>query len=364
MRIDPEKYAVSDASLRGRLTHYAQTCGWVLCVGAGVSNGVFPAWDELATELVALSDLGCSPSVLKQFLLCFGPEALMQAVVNSLPEEERTAVPDFLRNALYRKIRSKAGSGWETVAKGLTSSKPFNLNLDEWNQFAAFTDQFDEASAPAIARVISKAINTPSRPEAIISFNAEPLLYGLINCHYALQNPKALKDAKVKVLKRLSHDLASGQSGQIPYYYVHGILPVPDGSDRFNKGIGVDKLVFTESHYLELSRSVYSWQSATFLASCLHHRCVFIGLSFTDPNLRRWLAWEHEGRHSQRKRQRLALNRTTHFWLRKRPHAKGEGLSCEQRLVEKSVEHLGIQIIWLSDWSEIEQRLKSMLSII
>jgi hypothetical protein len=359
MRI--QNLETSSISFRGNLTKYADSCGWVLCVGAGISDGVFPCWSDLAKQLFGSTGVRCTDVELNKFLSSFGAEALLQAAANLLQKAKRDKIHHDLSKALYQNLKAKAGKKWNIIAKALTSSKPFNLSESEWKIFDDFIATFDKASAPQISSAIAKVIDDTRRPEAILSFNAEPLLYSLINCHYGFLNPKSLVQSDVKVLKRLSHDLASRQRGQIPYYYVHGVLPVPEGRSQFNEKIGTDKLVFAESQYLQLSRSAYSWQSATFLASCIHHRCVFIGLSFSDPNLRRWLAWGHEGKTIQRQQQNLSTDRFTHFWLKKRPHPKRATLSTEQILVEKSVEHLGVKVVWLDDWSKAGEMLDLML---
>jgi hypothetical protein len=356
-----ENCEVSPVSYKGKLAHYAASCGWVLCVGAGISDSVFPCWNDLAKQLYRLTRNKCSDEELDKFLDSFGAEALMQAAANSLSERKRRILPQYLSEALYKNIKEQAGQNWKTIAKALTSSKPFDLTKQEWNDFKSFISKFPKASAPQIANAIAKVAKNDKRPEAIISFNAEPLLAALINCYYCKVNPKALLRNDIKLLKRLSHDLASLERGQIPYYYVHGVLPVPDGRIEFHKNIAADKLVFTESQYLQLSRSAYSWQSSTFLASCIHHRCVFVGLSFSDPNLRRWLAWEHDGKTTQRKERNLPTDRPTHFWLKKRPHELRSSLSSEQRLIEKSVEHLGIRVVWIDDWSKAGDMLDLML---
>lgn len=361
MKLNLEKYEITRHALKGRLTQYSKGCGWVLCVGAGISSGLFPSWDGLAIELLNLTSLKCSKPEIKGFLKNFGPEALMQAAVNALSRETIPEVPKHLAEALYGKIRLASGSKWDTIAKALTSSKPSNLNKEEWSVFERFVSSFKMASAPQVAKAIARVADSGRRPEAILSFNAEPLLYALINCYFGIQHPNSVKDNKVKVLKRLSHDLATLQRGQIPYYYVHGILPVPGGQARFNNTIAHDKLVFTEAQYLQLSRSNYSWQSATFLSSCIHHRCVFIGLSFSDPNLRRWLAWEHEGKTIERRKRQLREDRLSHIWLKKRPNKRGPEMSSKQQLIQRSVEHLGIQVVWLDDWSEAGEVLDLML---
>ena len=159
----------------------------------------------------------------------------MQAATNSLSKGERENLPNKLSEALYKDIKSSAGQNWQTIAKALTSSKPFNMTKQEWDTFRKFITSFPKASAPQIAKAIAKVAKTDQRPEAIISFNAEPLLAALINCYYCKADPAALHQNDIKLLKRLSHDLASRERGQIPYYYVHGILPVPDGRKTSNQ---------------------------------------------------------------------------------------------------------------------------------
>ena len=355
------RFEAGPVTYRGRLATYSKSCGWVLCVGAGISNTIFPCWNELAANLLTLTQQTYPTDQVTAFIQSFGPEALMQAVANLLSREESEDIPQHLSATLYNNIRTKAGDKWITIAKALTSSKPSNLTRHEWTEFERFVSSFTKSSAPFIAKAVAEVADTDRRPEAIISFNAEPLLYSLINCYYALLHPNVIKQSNVKILDRLSHDLASRTKGRIPYYYVHGILPVPDGQPQFNNSIALDKLVFTESQYLQLSRSAYSWQSATFLGACIHHRCVFVGVSFSDPNLRRWLAWEHDGRTLQRRNKRLPTKRASHFWLKKRPNPRGKDLSPRQILIEKSVEHLGVGVVWIDDWDEVGDRLRLML---
>jgi hypothetical protein len=348
---------------RGELARYSRTCGWVLCIGAGISKGIFPDWRELATSLLQQAGSRCDEKEIENFLGEFGPAAMMQAAINALEYgagEELSTTQNRLVEALFKPLRDASGKNWQVVADALTSARPASLELKEWQTFLRVIRKFKGTSAPSIAKALANVATTRLRPAGIVSFNAEPLLYGLINAYAAVRSVP-LPDPEATLLDRMAHDLASRHVDRIPYYYAHGLLKVPGGRERFNDSLSPGKIVFTESQYLNLSRSVYSWQAATFLSVCMHHRCVFAGLSFTDPNLRRWLAWEYEGRRSERERKELK-QRATHYWIKKRlSHRKRGVLTAAEILVEDSVRHLGLRVVWVDEWDEVGDVLRIML---
>jgi hypothetical protein len=359
----PREQRVYPEEFHGELVKYSRTCGWVLCIGAGISKGIFPDWRELATSLLQQAGSRSTDEEIEVFLREFGPAAMMQAAINALEHnvgEELSATQNRLTAALFKPLRDASGRNWQVVADALTSARPASLEPDEWRKFLRVIGKFKHTSAPSLARALANVAATPLQPAGIVSFNAEPLLYALINAYAALR-PVPLPDPEVTLLDRMAHDLASRHVDRIPYYYAHGLLNVPDGRERFNDSLSPGKIVFTESQYLNLSRSVYSWQAATFLSVCMHHRCVFAGLSFTDPNLRRWLAWEYEGRRSERERKELK-HRPTHYWIKKRlPHRDRDTLTAAEILVEDSVRHLGLRVIWVDEWDEVGEVLRIML---
>lgn len=66
-------------------------------------------------------------------------------------------------------------------------------------------------------------------------------------------------------------------------YHIHGYLPV---SAQVTKDIA---LTFSEFQYVEQYNNVYSWQNQVQLSNFSNVPCVFLGLSFTDPNLKKLL---------------------------------------------------------------------------
>src|ERR1700722_17695829 len=202
--LNPDLYETTPSSYRGKLAFYAKEYGWVLCVGAGTSKGIFPDWNELAKELVKQTTLACCDAQIDTFLRDFGPQALIQVMRNNhrsgprkkpLPEKALdTWMIKQLSKTMFKRLRNRTSSKWATIAKGLTLVKPFGLNKNEWSSFKEQICGIGGTSAPAIAGEIARVVSTPKAPKAIISFNAEPLLFALINCYCGLKKPKMLDD--------------------------------------------------------------------------------------------------------------------------------------------------------------------------
>ena len=145
----------------------------------------------------------------------------------------------------------------------------------------------------------------------------------------------------------------------MPFYYCHGLLPVPGGKRVANEQASVDKLVFSESEYLQLVNSAVSWQSSVFLGTAVTRSLVFVGMSFSDGNLRRWLASTHKVRSDElREMQQWEGDSTFHLWIHKRPSSR-----AEQEWAESSVSHLGVRLVWLDDWAQLGEALRTMLSL-
>ncbi len=83
----------------------------------------------------------------------------------------------------------------------------------------------------------------------------------------------------------------------------------------------------------------------------------FVGISFTDPNLRRWLSWLHKSRfESITNLDASVKDSTSHYWIERLPQN-----SDDKSWIEASVAHLGIRMIWINDYSEIVEALKKSI---
>ena len=73
-----------------------------------------------------------------------------------------------------------------------------------------------------------------------------------------------------------------GEGRGVPVIHAHGFLPREGPLDP-------DSIVFAEDDYHDLSQQLFHWSQVEIIQSLRKHTALFVGLSMTDPNLRRLL---------------------------------------------------------------------------
>lgn len=73
---------------------------------------------------------------------------------------------------------------------------------------------------------------------------------------------------------------------ELPIYHVHGYLPRKSIQEELNDS---NKITLGESIYHQMYTDIYGWSSIVQINKYTKNVCLFIGTSFTDPNLRRLL---------------------------------------------------------------------------
>ncbi|WP_226536266.1 SIR2 family protein [Fictibacillus halophilus] len=128
---------------------------------------------------------------------------------------------------------------------------------------------------------------------------------------------------------------------ELPIYHVHGYLPHNDEITNTME----ESIVFSEHEYHHQYENSFSWQNVTQLGILREKTALFIGLSMNDPNIRRLL--EVANTYS---------NYPKHYAILRDEWANGKDKrlgNIFRNMHAKSFEALGINIIWIKDYSEI-----------
>ncbi|GIZ51883.1 SIR2 family protein [Noviherbaspirillum aridicola] len=164
--------------------------------------------------------------------------------------------------------------------------------------------------------------------DSIITFNFDALLEE--NLSRANIRNRAIYSEAVR------HD-----PNELPVYHVHGYLP---RSGRIPEGV---EIVFSEDAYHNQFIDPFSWSNLMQLNKLTQNTCLFVGVSLTDPNLRRLLdvAW--------RKNPDKTIG---HYAIKKLPRSQGAGSAFDdlaRLLEEQDANTLGVNVIWVEDYPEI-----------
>lgn len=293
----PKIQRLRETLRRGRLT---LVCGAGTSVGAGV-----PAWGDLLVRL------------LKQMMIRISKTHPVQ-----LPEN---AAEDFKR---------RHGESSLILGKYLKN----NLGRD----FSRAMREALYASAPKLSPLIESVVNL-SRPQrdgkpldSIITFNFD----GLIE--------EALSESNISN-KAIFSEAIQHESDEIPIYHVHGFLPrageISDDTD----------LVFSEDAYHSQFIDPFSWSNLILLNKLTQTTCLFVGVSLTDPNMRRLLdvAWR---KNPEKHLSHVIVKKTVRY-------SDGDFLDeVSQLLEEQDANALGLDVLWIDDYAILPSVLNEIAS--
>ncbi len=143
-------------------------------------------------------------------------------------------------------------------------------------------------------------------------------------------------------------------SNRFPIYHVHGYLPKDSTPPQ-------SELVFSEDAYHNQFYLPYKWQNLVQLDAFNHNTCLFIGVGFTDPNLRRLLDISRNQCRSDRKHYIIRRVET----LNKLAAVSGFSekdtrvfLQALNRIQEEDAKKLGLKYILVNNYDEIPQILR------
>lgn len=137
--------------------------------------------------------------------------------------------------------------------------------------------------------------------------------------------------------------------GRFPVFHVHGILD--------QKGLKSSDIVLAEDDYHEQYRRAFMWSNVEQLHALQNNNCFFVGLSMTDPNLRRLLDFTKSEASNNNKRDSHCF-----AFLMRDSMAEGVKGNRKQFLEEQKymLENLGVRVIWYDDHKELPKLLDSL----
>lgn len=157
---------------------------------------------------------------------------------------------------------------------------------------------------------------------------------------------------------------------ELPIYHVHGFLP--ENTTAFDL-LEKSTLVFSEEGYHQIYSEAYHWSNLVQLNSLHENNCLMVGLSMTDPNLRRLL--DISARNIEQAKHFTFLKRlTTDYFCNdfdKKKNSKvkvisnisaaEEFLERHHKLNEELMKELGVIIIWYEDHDQIPKILNEII---
>lgn len=298
-----------------------RTEGVVLFLGAGISiDAGLLSWNSLLTEL----RIDMIEDRLKHFDITITADE-KKMMTDTL---SRLQGSDPLQTALYTKI-ALHDSFEESVAKAL------------------YKNVKDERPLLSSIAEFCKPERGAQGVKAIVTYNFDDLLEVELEKH----------DIKYQ-------SIHSGQDRRkmdvLPIYHVHGFMP-SDVSAEDSK-IDAD-LVFSEVGYHSLYNEPYHWANIAQLNFLIENTCMMIGLSLTDPNLRRLLriASERGGtpRHYVCLKRRLASQFPEGENVPKR-EIIASFLNAHYSVQEYSLKALGLNTIWFPKYEDIADILQTI----
>jgi hypothetical protein len=298
----------------------------VLFLGAGISlDAGLPNWNTLLSRLLVAMIGERLPGNL------------------SATEKEKTAMAQDLQKLHAasplleaRYIRKGLGDTFgDAVGRSLYEGLPADVRVTS-------------ATLDAIARLCVPRRDGPGI-RAIVTYNFDDLL------------ERHLKDVDVKA-KPVYREGDGVAPDELGVFHVHGFLPRETGA---YDGLSESLLVFSEEGYHEVYLDAYSWSNMVQLGFLRDSIGLFVGLSVTDPNLRRLLDIAAKKNKAAKhfvvlKRQLSSDFLEASALSESRAEVIEAFLSAHHLLQEASFEELGLKSVWLQHHDEIPSLLTSI----
>ncbi len=311
-----------------------------LFIGAGVSSTAgMPDWNTLLNSLFVtyLTQKFDDEGAIK--------DADIKEIVsrlNKVDEPSALMAARYLRKGLSN-YKNDTNDFTNAITKNLYKLRNSSKDLD--------SDLIKALVALCIPR------RTGAKVKSVIIYNFDDLI------------ERELKNKSIQS-HSIYTDNESYDPDELPVYHVHGFLP--EDSSKYDS-LEQSTLVFSEEGYHQIYLNAYHWSNLVQLNNLRENHCLMVGLSMTDPNLRRLLDISSTN-----------MEKTKHFTFMKRLSleefcynndrikkikeqviANLQGaekfLDRHHNLNEEIMKELGVSIIWYTSYDEIPIIIKEII---
>ena len=308
-----------------------------LFLGAGVSSSAgMPNWDNLLNSL---------------FVTYLSHEFGKDGIIDSTDINE-------LVGRLNKVSESSALMGARYLRKGLTGG-------------SAETSSFVSAITKSLYQLRNKDFDMDSRLFRAIAATCMPRRTGarvrsVVNYNFDDLLEKQLDKAGISH-RSVYTEADVYDPDELPVYHVHGFLPEDRSKYSFLEN---STLVFSEEGYHHIYTNAYHWSNLVQLNCLRENNCLMIGLSMTDPNLRRLM--DISARSLEQNKHFAFMKRLSvgEFCYEKNEPGKKQAitnlegaakfLDTHHALNEGLMRELGVTVIWYENYDEIPEVLEAL----
>lgn len=303
---------VNDNNILDKAKLDLKSCNYSFFLGAGISmDAGLPGWSAFMKNLIKRIQSGDTNKKLTELdyedieKQCFHSSIIVGQFLKEYGSEED--IKKYAQDSLY----------------------------DDYNQKKDKSQNLIDS----IIHVIKQQL-----PKSVITYNYDDLIETSLSCKNQLFFESITGATVIK-------------SNLLPIYHVHGYIPNPD-TNKYPEDI-----VLTEESYHKIYQEPFHWSNIVQLNALNHTVCFFIGLSMSDPNLRRLLDISMK-------------NRTTnndnndplpyHYVFLHRQNLKKTCPGCHKNKSNEDVQEmimnrLGLNVIWYDSFEELPMIINSLV---
>ncbi|WP_122745476.1 SIR2 family protein [Pseudomonas viridiflava] len=322
----------------GKLKDSYERGQFSLFLGAGVSSSAgMPNWDNLLNSLFVAylsqefdEDNAIDSSDINELV----------GRLNKVSESSALIGARYLRKGLVGSS-VEANAFVDAITKSLYELRNKKFNID--------SRLFRAIAATCMPR------RTGARVRSVVNYNFDDLLEKQL-AKSGISHRSVFTETEVY------------DPDELPVYHVHGFLPENRSS---YSSLEKSTLVFSEEGYHHIYTNAYHWSNLVQLNCLRENNCLMIGLSMTDPNLRRLM--DISARSLEQNKhfafmKRLAIDDFCYdtSGAEKKAAIKNlEGakkfLDTHHALNEDLMMELGVTVIWYEKYDEIPEILERLI---